>query len=78
MRVQVSSSFLYLILPLTILFSALSSFGQRITIADSLSKNTFGWSQEEKEFGLAHFDEVFNIRDIPKGKKVHKLHTEQP
>jgi CubicO group peptidase (beta-lactamase class C family) len=73
MRVQVSSSFLYLILPVTILFSALSSFGQRITIADSLSKNTFGWSQEEKEFGFAHFDEVFNTRDVPKGKKVHKL-----
>ena len=73
MRVQVSSSFLYLILPVTILFSALSSFKQRITIADSLSKNTFSWSQEEKEFGFAHFDEVFNTRDVPKGKKVHKL-----
>jgi len=53
--------------------STLSSLAQSITNADSLSKNTFGWNQEEKEFGFAHFDEVFNTRDVSKGKKVHKL-----
>lgn len=73
MRIQVTLSFLYIILPVTILFSALPSLAQSITNADSLSKNTFDWNQEEKEFGFAHFDEVFNTRDVPKGKKVHKL-----
>ena len=73
MRIQVISSFLYIILPVTILFSALPSLAQSITNADSLSKNTFGWNQKEKEFGFAHFDEVFKTRDVPKGRKVHKL-----
>jgi CubicO group peptidase (beta-lactamase class C family) len=57
----------------TILFPALPSLAQRITNADSLSKNTFGWNQQEKEFGFAHFDEVFKTRDVPKGRKVHNL-----
>ena len=73
MRIPVTSSFLYIIIPVTILFSALPSLAQRITNADSLSKNTFGWNQEEKEFGFAHFDEVFKTRDVPKGRKVHEL-----
>ena len=73
MRILVSSSFLYIIVPITILFSTLPALAQRITSADSLSKNTFGWTQEEKEFGFAHFDEVFKTRDVPKGKKVHEL-----
>lgn len=69
----IASSFLRIILPVTILFSALTSLAQNITKADSLSKNTFGWNQEEKEFGFAHFDEVFKTRDVLKGKKVHQL-----
>lgn len=73
MRIQVTSSFLYIILPVTIVFSTLPSHAQSITNADSLSKNTFGWNQEEKEFGFAHFDEVFKTRDVPKGRKVFKL-----
>ena len=70
MLMQVTSSFLYVILPVTILFSASPSLAQRPTKADSLSKNTFGWNQEEKEFGFAHFDEVFKTRDVARGKKV--------
>ncbi len=69
----ITSSFLCIILTVTILFSGLPSFAQNISKADSLSKNTFDWNQKEKEFGFAHFDEVFNTRDVPKGKKVHKL-----
>jgi CubicO group peptidase (beta-lactamase class C family) len=70
---QVATSFLYIILPATILLSALPSFAQTITKADSLSKNTFGWNQKEKEFGFAHFDDVFKTNEVKKGKKVHKL-----
>lgn len=73
MRMQATTSVLYIILPFTILFSAAPSLAQSITNADSLSKNTFGWNQQEKEFGFAHFDEVFNTRDVRKGRKVHKL-----
>ena len=73
MSLQVAPSFLYIIIPVILLFTTLTSLAQRITNADSLSKNTFAWNQEEKEFGFAHFDEVFNTRDVPKGKRVHKL-----
>jgi CubicO group peptidase (beta-lactamase class C family) len=66
-------SFLYCIVPITLVFSALPAFAQRLTKADSISKNTFDWNQEEKEFGFAHFDEIFTTRDVPKRKKVHKL-----
>ena len=73
MGIQITSSILYIILLVTTLFSTLPSLAQRITNADSLSKNTFGWNQKEKEFGFSHFDEVFKTRDVPKGRKVHKL-----
>jgi len=73
MRIQITSSILYIILLVTTLFSTLPSLAQRITNADSLSKNTFGWNQKEKEFGFSHFDEVFKTRNVPKGRKVHKL-----
>lgn len=73
MRIQFPSLLKYIILPIAILFSALPCLAQRITNADSLSKNTFGWNQEEKEFGFAHFDEVFKTHEVPKGRKVHKL-----
>ena len=55
------------------LISTLPSFAQHIINADSLSKNTFGWNQKEKEFGFAHFDEIFKTREVPKGRKVSKL-----
>lgn len=73
MRIPVTSSSSYIIVPIAILFSALPSFAQSIINSGSLSKNTFGWNQEEKEYGFAHFDEVFTTRDVPKGKKVHEL-----
>jgi len=73
MRILVTSSFIYIIVSVSLLFSALPSLAQSITNAASLSKNTFGWNQEEKEFGFAHFDEVFKTRDVAKGKKVHEL-----
>lgn len=49
------------------------SFAQRITNPDSLSKNSFGWNQEEKEFGFSHFDKVYQAREVSNGRKVHKL-----
>ncbi len=78
MRVHISTSFLYLILPFIVLFSALTSPAQSIINADSLAKNTFGWNQQEREFGFAHFDEVFNTHNVPKGGKVHKLPQAAP
>jgi CubicO group peptidase (beta-lactamase class C family) len=66
-------SLLYTVLPVTILFSVSPSLAQRVTNVDSISKNSFGWNQEEKEFAFAHFDQIFNTRDVPKGSKVHKL-----
>lgn len=54
------------------LFPASSSLAQPITNPDSLSKKTFGWNQEEKEFGFAHFDQVFKTRDVARGNKVRK------
>ena len=72
-RIIVTFSFLYIIVPITLVFSALPAFAQRITNADSLSKNSFSWNQEAKEFGFAHFDEVYRTRDVHRGKKVHKL-----
>lgn len=59
MRIQVTSSFLRIIVFFIILISASSSFTQDITKPDSLSKNSSHRNQEE--------------RDVPKGSKVHKL-----
>ena len=73
MHTKATSSFLYLILPVTILFFSITSLAQNILKVDSLSKNTFSWTQKEKEFGFANFDEVFKTHDVPKGKKVHIL-----
>ena len=55
------------------LFPASSSPAQPITNPGSLSKNTFGWNQEERELGFAHFDQVFRTRDVARGNKVRKL-----
>lgn len=70
MRRTISSLILSIFI---VLISATSSLAQHITNVDSLSKNTFNWNQEEKEFGFAHFDQVFKTRDVPNGKKVHEL-----
>lgn len=75
MRITISSLILSICI---ILISASSSLAQRITNADSLSKNTFSWNQLEKEFGFAHFDQVFKTRDVPNGKKVHELKQGKP
>jgi CubicO group peptidase (beta-lactamase class C family) len=45
---------------------------------DSLSKDPYGWNQEDREYAFAHFDQVFRARDVPKGKKIHKLPTGIP
>jgi CubicO group peptidase (beta-lactamase class C family) len=63
----------------TILFiSGYASLAQHITNPDSLSKNSFGWNQEEREFGYAHFDKVYKARDVPKGRKVYALQQGKP
>ncbi len=73
MRLHVFLTFRNLIFSISILFSVLPSLAQKVTNPDSVSKNTFVWNQEEKEFGFAHFDEIFKTRKVSKGRKVHKL-----
>jgi CubicO group peptidase (beta-lactamase class C family) len=73
MHIPTTSSTLCVVIFLIALTSASPSLAQRITNPDSVSRNTFGWNQEEREFGFAHFDQVFKPRDVPRGKKVHKL-----
>ncbi len=50
-----------------------SSLAQITSNPDSLSKNAFQWSQQERELGFAHFDQVFKAREVPNGSKVHEL-----
>ncbi|MEY2917212.1 MAG: hypothetical protein RIS73_926 [Bacteroidota bacterium] len=73
MRIPVTASILSIVVLVIILISASPSLAQGITNPDSLSKNTFGWNQEEREFGFAHFDQVFKTRDVPNGNKLHVL-----
>ena len=73
MHLPVTSSILSVVISVIALTSASPSLAQRITNPDSVSKNTFGWSQEEREFGFAHFDQIFKARDVPRGKKLHAL-----
>ncbi len=73
MHLRITPLLRCIIIPVILLLSALPSGAQRTITADSLSKNTFGWNQEEKEFGFAHFDQIFTTHDVAKGKKVHKL-----
>lgn len=49
------------------------TLAQNTSDPDSLSKNSFNWSQEERELGFAHFDMVFEARDVPRGDKVREL-----
>jgi CubicO group peptidase (beta-lactamase class C family) len=73
MRTLVTSPILNIIGLAILLTSASSSLAQGITNPDSLSKNSFSWNQEEREFGFSHFDQVFKARDVPHGNKVHEL-----
>lgn len=73
MHLPVTLSILRLVISVIALTPASPSLAQRITNPDSVSRNTFGWNQEEREFGFAHFDQIFKARDVPRGKKLHKL-----
>ncbi len=50
-----------------------ASFAQSISDPDSLPKDNSHWNQAERELGFAHFDEVYNAREVPNGSKVHEL-----
>ena len=78
MRIPVTLSILSSVISITMLISACPSLAQSITNPDLLSKNTFGWNQEEKEFGFSHFDLVFKARDVPNGHKAHELPKGNP
>ncbi|RYG50255.1 MAG: class C beta-lactamase-related serine hydrolase [Chitinophagaceae bacterium] len=73
MRTQFNAYFELVILLFPILFFAQPSLAQKIINIDSVSRNTFGWNQQEREFGFAHFDEIFNTREVRKGKKLYKI-----
>jgi CubicO group peptidase (beta-lactamase class C family) len=55
-----------------------SSIAQGITDPDSLSKSAFQWTQEERELGFLHMDEVYRAREVPNGSKVHELPQGKP
>jgi CubicO group peptidase (beta-lactamase class C family) len=78
MRISVSLSKPFPVVVTILLLIGYTSLAQRISNPDSLSKNSFGWNQDEREFGFAHFDEVFKARDVPNGRKVHKLQQGHP
>jgi len=73
MRVPATLLILIVAIPTLLFIPAPPCFAQGLTNADSLSKNSFAWNQAEREFGYAHFDEVFNARNVPRGRRVHKL-----
>jgi CubicO group peptidase (beta-lactamase class C family) len=78
--VRIFSIFLILssVVAITLLFSPLSLSAQEITNPDSLSKNSFGWNQQERELGFAHFDRVYHAREVSKGNKVYELKPGTP
>lgn len=78
MQIKVATSIIFAVGFVITLLSPYSSYAQPITHYDSLSKNSFGWSQEEKEFGFAHFDEVYKAREVPNGSKVYRLQQGNP
>jgi hypothetical protein len=55
-----------------------SLLAQNITDPALLPKDGFNWNQEEILLGFSHYDEVFDGRDIPHGKRVHELPTGRP
>lgn len=67
-----SPTFRIAILTITLAFST-PSLAQHTTDPDSLSKNAFQWTQEERELGFRYFDEVFTARDVPRGDSVREL-----
>ena len=73
MRIPVPSLILSIVIPVIVFTSMSSLLAQGITKPESLSKNSFGWNQEDLEFGFSHFDQVFKSHDVPRGNKVHKL-----
>ena len=50
-----------------------ASRGQVVSDPDSLSKDNSRWNQQERELGFAHFDAVYDAREVPNGIKVHEL-----
>ena len=60
------------------LFVGFSSLAQQITDPTKLSKNAFAWTQEERELGFAHYDEVFPGRVVPNGDHVRELSPGAP
>ena len=44
----------------------------------SIPRNSFAWSQEELEVGLAHWDVVFPGREVQNGSRVHPLPAGTP
>lgn len=54
------------------------AFGQEITDPASVSKNSFTWTQEEREFGFMHYDEIFNAREVPHGDHMRQLPPGDP
>lgn len=61
------------ILIIILSFAYSNSLGQGAINPDSLPRNPFSWNQQEREFAFSHFDQIFKVRDVPSGKKVHKL-----
>lgn len=44
----------------------------------SLPRSSFSWNEAELEVGLAHWDKVFPVRQVPRGTEVHPLPNGQP
>lgn len=78
MHLPVSSFILYLAIFVTILVPVSPTLAQHITNPDSLSKNSFGWNQEEREFAFSHFDKIFKTRNVPNGNRLHQLLQGKP
>ena len=55
-----------------------SSLAQVISDPASLSKDSFHWNQEELELGFAHYDEVYEGREVRRGSKVRELPRGSP
>ena len=55
------------------LCTAPPSLAQKLTDPSLLPKDSFHWTQEQRELGFLHFDEIFEARDVPVGNKVLEL-----
>jgi CubicO group peptidase (beta-lactamase class C family) len=78
MRIRIPVLITSILVPFAITISPSSSFAQAITDPGLLPKYSFGWNQQERELGFAHFDQVFKAREVPKGNKVHELQQGLP